>query len=244
MNNERYNFIINNIYPEYQPIVDLMSNKKYPIVKFEALVRSKDVNGKILYPDFLFNHIDNRIITKIMFEKVIRDIKRYGISVSFNISLSDIENKEIINKIFNILEKHQGIGKKLTFEFVEEEEIVKNKFLVQSFIKEIHSYNAEVALDDFGKGYATFEPILEFDFDIIKFDKVLVNDFLNNPVNYYLINNLIEMFNALDKKVVAEYVEKKEELDALKYISCMYAQGYYISPPKKIESFVSNIYKI
>jgi len=250
MINNRKEFIINNIYPVYQPIIDIYSYKPdgtYIIKKFEALVRSKDINGKTLFPNFLLQYLDKQIITEKMFNKVIKDINKYKIDVSFNISLSDISNEKIVNLFFETLEKETNIGNKLTFEFIEEEEIIKNKFLVKSFIKEVHNnFKSKVALDDFGKGYATFEPILEFEFDIIKLDKVIIQNFLSNPTNYYLLDNLIKIFNRLEKEVIAEYIEKKEELAALKYLSCRYAQGYYISPPKALKEFFQpfNIYKI
>ncbi len=245
--------IIANVFPEYQAIIDIsksnINNFDYEIVKYEALLRSK-YNNKILYPNELLNNkkIDNNEFTKQMFIKVLKDIKNYKINVSFNINVSDIQNKElrhfIFSKINNKINKNSNkkIAEYLTFEFVEEEEISKseNKDIVKIFIDKIHELGGQIALDDFGKGYATIGPLIEFDFDIIKFDEILVKDFIKSPIKYYLLNTLIDMFNKLGKKMVAEYIEEIKEFNAAKFIGCDYGQGYCIAKPQKIENYLNN----
>jgi EAL domain-containing protein (putative c-di-GMP-specific phosphodiesterase class I) len=248
--------IITNIFPVYQGIVDFkesnINENKYKIVKYEALIRSK-LNSKILYPNELFDFkIDKKDFTKQMFKKVIEDIKKYKIDVSFNINLSDIENEELriyilqeINKNIQISpSQNKKIAEYFTFEFVEEEEIMKNIKLVNDFIDKVHELGGKIALDDFGKGYATFGPLIKFNFDIIKFDEILVKDFLQHPIKYYLLNTLIEMFNKLGKKVVVEYIETTEEFNTAKFIGCHYGQGFCIAKPQKIDNYLNNQNKI
>jgi len=243
--------IIENIFPEYQAIVDVFNsdieNNRIKIEKYEALLRSKDNNNQILYPNQILNNPDlNKTnITKQMFKKVIQDIKQYEIHVSFNINASDINNLQLkeyilkeINKLTNRSKKK--IAEYITFEFVEEEEILNHKKVVMEFIKEIHNLKGKIALDDFGKGYSTIGPLIEFNFDIIKFDKILVENFLQNPIKYYLLDTLINMFNKLNKKIVVEYIENKKEFNAIKFIRCHYAQGFYIAKPQKIENYLKN----
>ena len=43
------------------------------------------------------------------------------------------------------------------------------------------------------------------------------------------------MFNRLKIEMVAEYIETEDELNALKYVGCKYAQGYHIGKPAEID---------
>ncbi|QCT94513.1 EAL domain-containing protein [Caminibacter mediatlanticus TB-2] len=242
------NQIIENIFPVYQAIIDInkssLHNNKYEIIKYEALLRSK-LNNKTIYPNEILNNsnINKRDITKNMFLKILDDIKKYKINISFNISISDLLNKKLIELIYSSIDdtiENNKIAKFLTFEFIEEEEIMANKIVVKEFIKNIHMIGSKVALDDFGKGYATFGPLIEFEFDIIKLDEILVKNFLQDPKKYYLLDTLINMFNKLGIKVVAEYIERVSEFNSAQYIGCHYGQGYCIAKPQTIINYFNN----
>jgi len=239
----------------YQPIVELKKfnkNKRYE--KFEALTYLKkidlenDTTEDLNYPKIqqiffnkqkFFSHL-----CFITFQKIKKDIKKHNINVSFNITIEDIKNpllkNEFIHSTNEITNDNKKLGNFLTFEFVEEMELTKEPDIVSTFMKDIKqkSPNTKFALDDFGKGYATFDPLLSFEFDIIKLDGIITKNFLNKPKNYYLLNLLVDMSKRINIDIVSEYIDNDEEFAALAFIECKYAQGFFFAKPSPLNNFL------
>ncbi|MGB1173965.1 MAG: EAL domain-containing protein, partial [Marinobacterium sp.] len=89
----------------------------------------------------------------------------------------------------------------------------------------------ELALDDFGTGYSALSYLLDFKIDYLKIDKIFIDGLPENRRNLSVCKAIIQMSKSLGIKVIAEGVEKKEQLDALKELGCDYIQGYYFSKP-------------
>lgn len=76
--------------------------------------------------------------------------------------------------------------------------------------------------------------MIEFPISIIKMDKSLIDRIDENKVKT-LIKGILYISKEMNYEVVAEGVEKGEQLSMLKEWGCDKIQGYYISRPKTSE---------
>jgi len=221
----------NRIKAFYQPIVD----KNKVIIKYEALVRMIDEDGKVISP-FLFLNVAKKTryyldITKIMLNNVIEKIKSKNIAISINLSLEDINDIEMRNYV---VEKIKTLENKslLTIEIVETEN-VRNSEEVFEFLQKVKNLGVEIYIDDFGSGYANFDYLLTLNPDGIKIDGSLIKNILENENNQKIVKTIVSFAKEAKIKTVAEFVENEEVFEYLKNLDIDYFQGYYFSPPRE-----------
>ena len=88
-----------------------------------------------------------------------------------------------------------------------------------------------VALDDFGTGYSSLSYLRSFPFDKVKIDKSFVSDLAHDRGSLAIIRAIIGMVRSLDMTVVAEGVERPEQVALLRLHGCGQMQGFLFSRP-------------
>ena len=220
-----------NIVPYYQPI---FCNKTAKVEKYEALVRLRNDEGKILSP-FFFLDISQKIklypyITEIMIEKTFSFFSKNGLNFSLNLAVMDILNEKTRKLIFDKIIEYD-IAKQLTIEIVESQEL-ENEDSIHSFIDEVYRFGAKIAIDDFGSGFANFEHMTKIKSDYMKIDGSLVKNIDTDPDARMVIETIIVFAKKLGKKTIAEFVSSKEIYDIVRELGIDYTQGYYLGEPK------------
>ena len=156
--------------------------------------------------------------------------KKYGTAVPFSVNLSRVDFQ--MCDIYSEIEKaasefdvpHDCIHIELTESvLMQEPEFMKN------VIAKFHKAGYEVWMDDFGSGYSSFNVMKEFDFDVIKIDMSFLRKF--DDKSHIVIPAIINISKKLGKKTLAEGVETKEHLEALREWGCDMVQGYLYHKP-------------
>lgn len=93
----------------------------------------------------------------------------------------------------------------------------------------------QIAIDDFGAGYASLRHILKVRPDWIKLDISLVERIHESSVAHALASSLITFADEVGVRVIAEGIETVEELDALVEIGFRYGQGFYFGLPAPLD---------
>ncbi len=88
-----------------------------------------------------------------------------------------------------------------------------------------------IALDDFGTGYSSLYNIRRFALDCLKIDRSFVDGMGRERESAAIVHSIIHLGHALGMEVVAEGVETKAQLQALRLAGCSHMQGYFISRP-------------
>ena len=94
-----------------------------------------------------------------------------------------------------------------------------------------------VVLDDFGTGYSTLSWLLDLPVDQIKIDRTFVvacaqtGDRRQQTTANALLAAFVAMGAELDVQVLAEGVETKEQLDAVRRLGCTLVQGFLLGRP-------------
>ena len=88
-----------------------------------------------------------------------------------------------------------------------------------------------LAIDDFGTGYSSLAYLRWVPFDILKVDRSFVTNMGEDQRDEAIVRTIVALARNLDKKVVAEGVEKPHQLTALRRLGCHEAQGYLLGRP-------------
>ena len=98
-------------------------------------------------------------------------------------------------------------------------------------LRGIKNLGVSIALDDFGTGYSSLSTLISFPFDKIKVDRSFVEQLGHNHQADVIIRAIIGMAHQLDFKIIAEGVEKREQIEFLLTERCHEMQGFFIGRP-------------
>lgn len=225
----------------YQPKVDLSNGK---ILGVEALIRWKNKeNGFISPNEFIPLAEENGFIKELGIWIVDEALNQYvkwrnlgiDMSIAINISAKQFLDKDFEIKFIEKLEEKEINPSKINLEITEYILMDKSDY-VQDILKILHNYGIKISLDDFGTGYSSLSYLKKFPIDYLKIDKAFLDDYESSSGKIFL-ETIVKMGQMLKMKVIAEGVEKQEQIDYLKSISCNEYQGYYFSKPLSSKDF-------
>ncbi len=222
------------VVPYFQGIHD---NKQFCIHHYEALMRLRDENGKIYYPNSFLDVARNYgllydEISKIMIRKVFERFRdKEGLSVSMNLGIRDIKNKEITELIYDELAKSPHPDNYI-FEILENEDVADYNELV-AFVDRVHEMGGLISIDDFGSGFSNLQHLLSIHSDFLKIDGSIVVNCCNSKESENVIA-LITGWKKLSANrigIIAEFVENDGIQKKLMMYDVDYSQGYLFSKP-------------
>ncbi len=239
----------NSLIVAYQPIYD--THKKM-IKSAEALVRLKDSElGYISPEEFIPICEKNGLIIQLgqfVFETVCRDYMNYKFSeygieyVEVNLSVVQCMNTELIESFNKIINKYGIDTSHINLEITESAAVSNQKILTRS-IKKLENMGFSFSLDDYGTGYSNYSYMYSLPFKLIKLDKSILWQALENQNNFILLQSTIEMLHKMNYQIVCEGVETKDQKQMLVELNCDYLQGFLFSKPVPIQEFLDIVKK-
>lgn len=216
----------------------------FSIYSGEVLLRWQ-FNGKDVSPATFIPILENnRLILQVgkwVFEQAVRACKRTisylpEFKLAVNVSYYQILDPEFLPFMENTLKKYELSGNHLILEITEthyDETPVK----VREFIENSKALGMEVAIDDFGDGYSSLAFLIKHPTNIVKLDKSLISEMSNSSDNVNFVSSIVFACHKFGKKVCAEGVETKEEVDMIVNSDCDLIQGYYFFKPMELYDF-------
>ena len=218
----------------FQPIIDNSTKK---VSKYESLVRLINEFGRVVSPDeFIDVAKKGRYysqVTKIVLDNSFKVLKETDKEISINLSVLDIESKDVQNKVFLLLEDFKQDAHRIIFEILESEDI-KNFDTIISFIKKVKLYGVKIAIDDFGTGYSNFARLLQYEPDFVKIDGSLIKNIKDNELSKNIVETIVLFAKKQKIKTVAEFVENEEVYNIVKEMGIDYSQGYAFGKPEEL----------
>jgi EAL domain-containing protein (putative c-di-GMP-specific phosphodiesterase class I) len=221
----------------YQPIVSLASGEA---VGVEALVRWSHPQRGILAPqEFIQVAEDTGLIlpigeyvlrTACQQVKTWREAGRPNFWVSVNISGRQFQDQNLVENVAQVLTETGLPSNGLRLEITERVAIRDMEYTIK-VLNELEALGVQASLDDFGTGYSSLSYLKQFPLKVIKIDRSFVRDIQLNHKNDSLITAIIVMARTLGLEVVAEGVEKVEQLEFLRTQRCDQVQGFLFSRP-------------
>ncbi|MBL7002607.1 MAG: bifunctional diguanylate cyclase/phosphodiesterase [Gammaproteobacteria bacterium] len=150
--------------------------------------------------------------------------------IAINLSASQFSNSAFTEMLIDWV-KQTGMNNEVICIELTERQLIDNAKTCSKQINKLRNNGFKIALDDFGTGYSSLSHLLDLPIDILKIDRVLIDKVDSNSLHQALVAGIVEMSHRLGLDVIAEGVEREEELDRVIMMGCDAVQGYYFSKP-------------
>ncbi len=162
--------------------------------------------------------------------KTLTDTYQTNKVLSVNISALQLLEPNFIEMVKKVLTKTDFNPHYLEFEITESVFISSKEYII-SVLNELKSMGIYIALDDFGTNYASLSYIQMLPLDILKIDKSFIDHIVDENSTTNLVGAIISIAQELNYKVIAEGIEKQEQIQYLNEKGCDYVQGYLWGKP-------------
>jgi len=152
-------------------------------------------------------------------------------------SLIDLRFPEVVDELL----RHWELpASRLALELTEAT-IVADPERVATVATRLREIGVQLAIDDFGKGYSSLGHLQSFSVDELKIDRSFILGLAKDTSVRTIAKSIVGLGSSLGLRVVAEGVEDKETLDALRKIKCRHAQGFYLGEPMPAEVLTARL---
>ena len=159
------------------------------------------------------------------------------------INISSVQFRKRISTRLGELIANYGIPPHFLELEITERVLLSDQDQVAEELASLRALGVRLSLDDFGTGYSALGYLKRFHFDVLKIDQSFVAGLPDDPDDVSVVKAILAMAMGLDLKVVAEGVEKHEQLSFLMNQGCDLAQGYLFARPmdeKAYRSYLGN----
>ena len=227
----------------YQPKVDLGTGA---VTGVEALLRWKHPERGFIPPaQFIPIAEDTGLILPIG-QWVLREACKQSrawldsgfapVPMAVNISAVEFRSKDFVESVRAILHESKLDPHCLELELTESV-LMKHAESTVSMLKALKEIGVQLTVDDFGTGYSSLSYLRQFPVDSLKVDQSFVHEISSDKDDAAIVSAVISMGNSLKKRVIAEGVETREQLNFLTAEGCEEAQGYYFNRPMVADQF-------
>jgi EAL domain-containing protein (putative c-di-GMP-specific phosphodiesterase class I) len=220
---------------EYQPMVELATAR---ITAVEALVRWPR-GGELIPPaEFLGVAEDSGLIVALgdwVLREACQQVARWRadgwrVGVSVNFSPRQVSASQFTQTVRAALDSSGLPPGALTLEVTERVLIEGAESMIDG-LAELRGLGIRLAIDDFGTGYASLAYLRQLPVDIIKIDPSFVAGLGTDPTLGMLTRTIVNVGHDLGIEVVAEGIERPEQLELLRAMGCGFGQGYLVARP-------------
>ncbi|MDA2733336.1 EAL domain-containing protein [Bacillus cereus] len=236
----------NEFFLYYQPQMNIETKK---IASMEALIRWENKELGFVSPNqfiplaertgFIIK-LDEWVINEVC--RQIREWLNKGyevVPIAVNISARHFRSITLIEMITRALHKYNVSAHLLAIEVTEGALIHKD--ISKRVLLQLKEQNLKIHLDDFGTGYSSLSYLKTYPIDTLKIDRSFMEGIHVDERDTNITAVIIHLAHTLELDVIAEGVEKAEQIQFLKEKNVKFVQGYYYSRPLS-KYDVENVY--
>jgi diguanylate cyclase (GGDEF)-like protein len=228
----------------YQPGFELSSGH---MVAAEALVRWNHPTRGLLSPD-MFIHLAEDIgligaVGDFVMGEALRVMahwqERYPKSflvMGINVSARQLSHEKFGASIKRSLDKAGVDPRRLLLEITESALIEDPERSVKA-LHDLKKLGVSLALDDFGTGYSSLMYLKDLPIDILKIDRTFIDNITTSKKEALLTEATVALGHQLGLRIVAEGIERHDQLAKLIDLGCEYGQGFLFSQPLARDDF-------
>ncbi|MBB3909563.1 EAL domain-containing protein [Sphingomonas desiccabilis] len=216
----------------FQPIVDLRTGRPWA---YEALVRGADGESAAsvlarVTPENRYA-FDQQCRVAAIEGAVAAGLLETGARLSINFLPNAVYSPKACIQL--TLRTAQATGlptDRLMFEFTEDERMADPAHVL-NIVESYREMGFTTALDDFGAGYAGLGLLARFQPDVIKLDMALLRGLDASEPRRMIVESMVGLCRRLGVTVIAEGIETRGELDAVRALGIELVQGYLLAKP-------------
>jgi diguanylate cyclase (GGDEF)-like protein len=227
----------------YQPVVEVTTGR---IHGTEALLRWRHPDLGLVPPDDFIELAEMTGLITPMGPWILEEAcgrtrawqrgTRFYFSVAVNLSARQFQERDLVSQVKRALRTTGLDGRFLELEITESVAMHSVEATLRT-LTELKALGVRISIDDFGTGYSSLAYLKKFPIDTLKIDQSFVSDIGTDPNDSAIAAAVIAMAHGLGLRVVAEGVEREEQLDFLRRQRCDHYQGFLFSRPLAAEEF-------
>ncbi len=222
----------------FQPIV---SQRGRRVAYHEALLRLlPEGGGAPISPgaflpaaerDGVIGEIDRMVIGKVTAMLGRGEAMASGIAV--NVSARSISDAGLLAHLERCIAVHRADASRLVLE-VTETAAISDMLRAREFCVGARALGCRVALDDFGAGFGSLQYLRHLPFDFLKIDGQFVRNLPSSRADRLVVEALSGLAWGLGAEPIAEFVEAKDTLRALRALDVDLVQGFAVGQPEPV----------
>jgi EAL domain-containing protein (putative c-di-GMP-specific phosphodiesterase class I) len=157
--------------------------------------------------------------------------------MAVNLSGHQLQRPEIVAEVAQALAASGLAPEHLHLE-ITESILMRDIDLTIERLQRLKDLGVQLAIDDFGTGYSSLNYLRQFPVDIVKIDRSFVDGIEAGGDQRALVAMIVDLTLALGLRVVAEGIERPDQLAALRALGCGYGQGFLFARPVDLASLL------
>ncbi|WP_079204323.1 bifunctional diguanylate cyclase/phosphodiesterase [Pseudomonas sp. CC6-YY-74] len=225
----------------YQPLHDLASGE---LIGAEALVRWQHPQRGLVAPgEFIPVAEDSGLIGAIdawVLQQACRQMVRWQHQaqaprfVAVNVSSRLFSRGGLDLQVAQVL-ADTGLDPACLELEVTESTVMDNPDAALALLERLRALGIRLAIDDFGTGYSSLARLKRLPVHKLKLDISFVRGLPHDSDDAAITRAVVALGHSLDLKVLAEGIERPEQMEFLRQIGCDYGQGYLFGRPQPVE---------
>jgi diguanylate cyclase (GGDEF)-like protein/PAS domain S-box-containing protein len=217
----------------YQPIVELRSRRP---VGFEALMRWRHPERGVVTPDSFISLCEDIGLIVALGEWALLRACRDAVGwpgaprVAVNLSPAQFAFRGLVDAVDRALRSSGLEPSRLELE-VTETVMLSDSGAALATLRQLKELGVRIALDDFGTGYSSLSHLQRFPVDKVKIDRCFIGELGLSSRSRAIVQAVTRLCDGLAMTTTAEGVETWSQLEAVRLIGCVEAQGYLFSRP-------------
>jgi diguanylate cyclase (GGDEF)-like protein/PAS domain S-box-containing protein len=221
----------------YQPQYDLADRR---ISGVEALLRWRHPERGLVMPAAFISELEQHLVSvevgRWVLEEACRQLREWqdaGLPiprVSVNLFDKQFRLLSLARDVSSAIERHALHPGNLEIE-VTERIALDPSDTAMAALRDLRDAGVEIAFDDFGTGYASLTTIKQLPLSRLKIDKSFVRDVLDDRGSCAIIEGIAAIGRAMKLDIVAEGIERHEQVIKLLEAGCRHGQGYLLAKP-------------
>ncbi len=223
---------------QYQPIVEISTGR---MIGVEALVRWRHpIRGVIEPNEFILLAEESDAILEIgrwVLGEALAQARAWRavnpsatFTVSVNVSARQLMQQTFVDDVLRAVTETGAEPRSLVLEMTETA-MLHDSAATRQKLQEFKEAGIGISVDDFGTGYSSLSYLQRFPVSALKIARDFVELEPDDHDAWQFASAIIAMADALHLSVIAEGVERSDQLRRLSELGCHYAQGFYFARP-------------
>lgn len=228
----------------YQPIHDARTGTIYSA---EALLRQRRQTGELREAAIIHETAEEScgpelfVLDNILVRKAYTDAARWqayapGVRLNVNLSPRELQEGHVLERLTALVTSCGIDTHKVNIEITETAHIDDLK-AAERVLRALKDLGVGLWLDDFGTDHSAIDHLLHFPIDGIKLPGAFVQPLPDDHRCRAIAGNLLHLAHDLGLAVIAEEVERQDQLDFFLEHGCEYIQGFLFNKPMTVEAF-------
>jgi EAL domain-containing protein (putative c-di-GMP-specific phosphodiesterase class I) len=154
----------------------------------------------------------------------------FRMPISANVSVNQLRDPNFYDHLRETLADYGVAPRNMRLEITESAAMADTAATTE-VLSRCRALGMEIVLDDFGTHYSSLTYLQRLPIDTIKIDRSFVRDLPNNQHDAAIVRGVISLGHDLNRRIVAEGVERPEQLEWLRAAGCDVVQGFLIQRP-------------